>query len=204
MSTIDLLKFVFGIILSVVVFILSREINYNKIASVEPQWRNLLKNIEEVYNANLKIKENYEKYQKLAQDYERLRQEVFPSIKESSNEVFMSIILKKLENVVTDVRNSSKDNEFKLNNINFGTISNRNIGASEGNEGIAVRSTEITMSLSGKYSTIVKFLGKLSDSEKIGSIIRVKTISFSPSSRDIGKSPVNNVNLTIEMIQIIR
>ncbi|MCS7243195.1 MAG: hypothetical protein RMJ36_00435 [Candidatus Calescibacterium sp.] len=204
MTIADLLKFVGGIIVAVIFAFLSFQINYSPVVEREASWQEQLKRAQEIYQASIQIKQDYEKYQKMAEEYERLRNEVFPQSKGANNEAFMSLILKNLEGIVTDVRNSSKDKDFKLNNINFGAISNRNIGASEESEGIAVRSTEITMSLNGKYSTIIKFLRELSDTNKIGALIRIKTISFSPSTRDVGKSPTNSINITLEMIQIIR
>ncbi|MCX7759224.1 MAG: hypothetical protein N2169_06430 [bacterium] len=204
MTIADLLKFVGGIIVAAIFAFLSFQINYSPVVERETSWQEQLKKAQEIYQASMQIKQDYEKYQKMAEEYEKLRTEVFPQSKGGNNEMFMSLILKNLEGIVTDVRNSSKDKDFKLNNINFGAISNRNIGASEESEGIAVRSTEITMSLNGKYSTIIKFLRELSDTNKIGALIRIKTISFAPTTRDVGKSPNNSINVTLEMIQIIR
>ncbi|MCS6955095.1 MAG: hypothetical protein NZM44_01915 [Candidatus Calescibacterium sp.] len=204
MTIADLLKFVGGIIIAAIFAFLSFQINYSPVVEREASWQEQLKKAQEIYQASMQIKQDYEKYQKMAEEYEKLRTEVFPQSKGGNNEMFMSLILKNLEGIVTDVRNSSKDKDFKLNNINFGAISNRNIGASEESEGIAVRSTEITMSLNGKYSTIIKFLRELSDTNKIGALIRIKTISFAPTTRDVGKSPNNSINVTLEMIQIIR
>ncbi|MFN3788117.1 MAG: hypothetical protein ACK4SW_06930 [Sulfurihydrogenibium azorense] len=203
MTTFDLLKIVLGIIVALIASFISYQINYTPLIDKESLWKKQLEDAKKIYEASMQVKKEYEKYQKLAADYEKLRQEVFPS-KTEGEQVFMSSVLKKIENIVTEVRNNSKDKDFKLSNINFGAISNRNIGAKEDSEGIAVRSTEITMSISGKYSTIVIFLREISDVNKMGGLVRVKTISFSPSSKEVGKSPVNNVSLTLEMIQIIR
>ncbi len=202
MTLADLFKFIGGLVAAVVVAFFSYQINYSPVVERKVKWQEQLKKAEEIYNSSIQIKKDYEKYQKMAEEYEKLRNEVFP--KGNTNELFMSMILKNLEGIVTDVRKNTNDKEFKLSNINFGAISNRNIGASEESEGIAVRSTEITMSLNGKYSTIIRFLKELSDSQKIGALIRIKTISFSPSSKEVGKSPVNSVNITLEMIQVIR
>lgn len=202
MTLADLFKFIGGLVAAVVVAFFSYQINYSSVVERKVKWQEQLKKAEEIYNSSIQIKKDYEKYQKMAEEYEKLRNEVFP--KGNTNELFMSMILKNLEGIVTDVRKNTNDKEFKLSNINFGAISNRNIGASEESEGIAVRSTEITMSLNGKYSTIIRFLKELSDSQKIGALIRIKTISFSPSSKEVGKSPVNSVNITLEMIQVIR
>lgn len=203
MTVFDILKVVLGIVLALVVGFLSYQINYSPLIEKEASWKKQLEDAKKIYEASMQVKQQYEKYQKLASDYEKLRQEVFPS-KVENEQAFMSSVLKRIENIVTEVRNNSKDKDFKLSNINFGAISNRNIGAGEDSEGIAVRSTEITISLAGKYSTIVSFLREISDTNKMGGLVRIKTISFSPSSREIGKSPVNSVNLTLEMIQIIR
>lgn len=202
MTLADLFKFIGGLVAAVVVAFFSYQINYSPVVERKVKWQEQLKKAEEIYNSSIQIKKDYEKYQKMAEEYEKLRNEVFP--KGNTNELFMSMILKNLEGIVTDVRKNTNDKEFKLSNINFGAISNRNIGASEESEGIAVRSTEITMNLNGKYSTIIRFLKELSDSQKIGALIRIKTISFSPSSKEVGKSPVNSVNITLEMIQVIR
>lgn len=202
MTLADLFKFIGGLVAAVVVAFFSYQINYSPVVERKVKWQEQLKKAEEIYNSSIQIKKDYEKYHKMAEEYEKLRNEVFP--KGNTNELFMSMILKNLEGIVTDVRKNTNDKEFKLSNINFGAISNRNIGASEESEGIAVRSTEITMSLNGKYSTIIRFLKELSDSQKIGALIRIKTISFSPSSKEVGKSPVNSVNITLEMIQVIR
>lgn len=202
MTLADLFKFIGGLLAAAIVAFFSYQINYSPVVERKVKWQEQLKNAEDIYNSSIQIKKDYEKYQKMAEEYEKLRNEVFP--KGNTNELFMSMILKNLEGIVTDVRKNTNDKEFKLSNINFGAISNRNIGASEESEGIAVRSTEITMSLNGKYSTIIRFLKELSDSQKIGALIRIKTISFSPSSKEVGKSPVNSVNITLEMIQLIR
>lgn len=202
MTLADLFKFIAGLVAAVVVAFFSYQINYSPVVERKVKWQEQLKKAEEIYNSSIQIKKDYEKYQKMAEEYEKLRNEVFP--KGNTNELFMSMILKNLEGIVTDVRKNTNDKEFKLSNINFGAISNRNIGASEESEGIAVRSTEITMNLNGKYSTIIRFLKELSNSQKIGALIRIKTISFSPSSKEVGKSPVNSVNITLEMIQVIR
>ncbi len=202
MTLADLFKFIGGLVAAVVVAFFSYQINYSPVVERKVKWQEQLKKAEEIYNSSIQIKKDYEKYQKMAEEYEKLRNEVFP--KGNTNELFMSMILKNLEGIVTDVRKNTNDKEFKLSNINFGAISNRNIGASEESEGIAVRSTEITMNLNGKYSTIIRFLKELSNSQKIGALIRIKTISFSPSSKEVGKSPVNSVNITLEMIQVIR
>lgn len=203
MTVFDILKIVLGVVFAFVVGFISFQINYTPLIEKESLWKKQFEDAKKIYESSYQVKQEYEKYQQLASDYEKLRQEVFPSKGESEN-TFMSSVLKKIENVVTEVRNNSKDKDFKLSNINFGAISNRNIGAGEDTEGIAVRSTEITMSLTGKYSTIVSFLREISDINKMGGLVRIKTISFSPSSKEVGKSPSNNVNLTLEMIQIIR
>ncbi|MFN4219404.1 MAG: hypothetical protein ACK4GJ_00590 [bacterium] len=203
MTIFDILKIVLGVVFTLVVGFLSYQINYVPLVEKESLWKKQLEDAKKIYEASMQVKQQYEKYQKLASEYEKLRQEFFPS-KTEGEQLFMSSVLKRIENIVTEVRNNSKDKDFKLSNINFGAISNRNIGAKEDTEGIAVRSTEITMSISGKYSTIVIFLREISDVNKMGGLVRIKTISFSPSSKEVGKSPVNNVALTLEMIQIIR
>lgn len=202
MTLADFFKFILGLLAAAIVAFFSYQINYSPVVERKVKWQEQLKKAEEIYNSSMQIKKDYERYQKMAEEYEKLRNEVFP--KGNTNELFMSMILKNLEGIVTDVRKTTNDKEFKLSNINFGAISNRSIGASEESEGIAVRSTEITMSLNGKYSTIINFLKELSDSQKIGALIRIKTISFSPSSREVGKSPVNSISITLEMIQVIR
>lgn len=203
MTAVDLLKFFGGIVVAIIIAFLSYQVNYTPVMEKESLWKKQLEEAQKIYQASMQIKQQYEKYQKIASDYEKLRQEVFPTKSESS-EAFMSSILKKLEEIVTEVRNTSKDKDFKLSSINFGAISNRNVGGGEEGEGIAIRSTEITMSISGKFSSVVAFLREISNTDKIGGLVRIKTISFSPGSKEIGKSPANNVNITLEMIQIIR
>lgn len=205
MTLFDLFKIIGGIIAAGIFAFFSFQVNYTPVVEREAKWQEQLKKVQEIYQESKKIKDQYDKYQKMTSEYEKLKSEVFPNLKAGTNtEAFMSIVLKNLEGIVTEVRNTSKDKDFKLSNINFGAISNRNIGASEETEGIAVRSTEITMTLSGKYSTIIRFLKELSDMNKIGALIRVKNISFSPASREVGKSPNNSINITLEMIQVIR
>ncbi|MEN3015075.1 MAG: hypothetical protein ABDH21_03335 [bacterium] len=204
MNAFDLIKFLIGIVAAIGVFFLSWRFNYDPLIQKENAWKEELKKAQELYDMTIKVRNDYEKYQKIAEEYEKLKEQFFPSMKEGTNEMFMSTILKSLEEIVTRVRNESKDKDFKLNNISFGTISNRSIGSGEEGEGIAVRSTEITMSLSGKYATVVRFIKALSDINKIGALIRIKNISFSPTSREVGKSPVSSISITLEMLQIIR
>ena len=58
------------------------------------------------------------------------------------------------------------------------------------------------MSLTGRYSTIIYFLRQLSDQNKVGNLVRIKTVSFFPSNVQVGKSPVLSVSLTLETIEI--
>jgi len=205
MTVFDLLKLLGGVILAVVLVYFSWQSNYKPVNDKAEQWKKALDEAQKVYDASRKIKEEYDKYQKLSEEYSKLRQEFFGSSQSSGQEVFMSDFLKKLENIVVEVRENTKDNTFKVSNIRFGSITNRNIGSGEeGAEGIMIRSSELSLSISGKYSTIIRFIKELSNKDKAGSLSRIKTISFSPGEREVGKSPVNNVSLTIEMIQILR
>jgi len=205
MTVFDLLKLLGGVILAVVAGYFSWQFNYKPVNDKAEEWKKALEEAQKVYDNGIRIKQEYDKYQKLSEEYSKLRQEFFGTNQPSAQEIFISDFLKRLENIVIEVRQNTKDNNFKLSNISFGSIANRNIGSGEDSaEGIMIRSSELSLSISGNYSTIIRFIKEISNKDKVGSLCRIKTISFSPSAKEVGKSPVNNVSLTIEMIQILR
>jgi hypothetical protein len=204
MTTLDLMKLLGGVIVAALVGFFSYQNNYKPVDEMAQKWNDALKQAQEVYEASKRIKEDYDRYQKLSGEYNQLKQEYFGSSQSTDQDVFMSALLRNLENIVVEVRDKSKDNSFKLTNIRFGTISTRNIGGAEDQEGIPVRTFELSLNLTGKYSTIIQFFKELSNKDKVGSLIRIKTVSFSPTSVEVGKSPVNSVSVSIEMIQLLR
>ncbi|MGB9638641.1 MAG: hypothetical protein ACPL1F_05035, partial [bacterium] len=166
------------------------------------EWENTQKKLEEYKTKVDQVKNRFNEVQNILNKYEELSRVLQVSSTSNKNQGFISFTLKNIEKIINEVREQTKDKDFKLSNINFGSISNRTIGGSENATGISIKSTEITMSITGKYSTIIYFLKQLSNQNKVGTLIRVKTISFSPSNVEVGKSPTLSVSLTIENIEI--
>ncbi|MGC8734393.1 MAG: hypothetical protein ACP5RD_05075 [bacterium] len=196
--------------LSILVFIvvvvlsafLSWQYNYAPVVKNKMEWENTQKKLEEYKTKVDQVKNRFNEVQNILNKYEELSRVLQVSSTSNKNQGFISFTLKNIEKIINEVREQTKDKDFKLSNINFGSISNRTIGGSENTTGISIKSTEITMSITGKYSTIIYFLKQLSNQNKVGTLIRVKTISFSPSNVEVGKSPTLSVSLTIENIEI--
>jgi len=193
------------LILTIVVFLagfLSWQYNYAPIIKNKAEWENSLNDLKNYKNNVENIKKRFNEVQDILNKYEELNRVLQVSTSSNQKQGFISLTLKNIEKIINQVREQTKDKDFKLSNINFGSIGSRTIGGSENMAGISIKSTEITMSLTGKYSTIIYFLRQLSDQNKVGNLVRIKTVSFSPSNVQVGKSPVLSVSLTLETIEI--
>jgi hypothetical protein len=193
------------LVLMIVVFLagfLSSQYNYVPIIKNKSEWENSLNALRDYKNKVEDIKNRFNEVQDILNKYEELNKVLQVSTSSNQKQGFISFTLKNIEKIINDVREQTKDKDFKLSNINFGNIGSRTIGGSENTAGISIKSTEITMSLTGKYSTIIYFLKQLSDQSKVGSLVRIKTVSFSPSNVEVGKSPVLSTSLTLETIEI--
>jgi hypothetical protein len=193
------------LVLVIVVFLavfLSWQYNYVPIIKNKSEWENSLNALRDYKNKVENIKKRFNEVQYILNKYEELNKVLQVSTSSNKKQGFISFTLKNIEKIINEVREQTKDKDFKLSNINFGSISSRTIGGSENTPGISIKSTEITMSLSGRYSTIIYFLRQLSDQNKVGSLVRIKTVSFSPSNVEVGKSPVLSASLTLETIEI--
>ncbi len=193
------------IVLIIVVFLagfLSWQYNYAPIKKNKAEWENSLNALRDYKNKVEDVKNRFNEVQDILNKYEELNKVLQVSTSPNQKQGFISLTLKNIEKIINEVREQTKDKDFKLSNINFGSIGSRTIGGNENMPGISIKSTEITMSLSGKYSTIIYFLRQLSDQNKVGNLVRIKTVSFSPSNVQVGKSPVLSVNLTLETIEI--
>jgi len=193
------------LVLMIVIFLtafLSWQYNYAPVSKNKAEWENNFNALKDYKNKVEDIKNRFNEVQNILNKYEELNKVLQVSTSSKQKQGFISFTLKNIEKIINEVREQTKDKNFKLSNINFGSIGSRTIGGSENNSGISIKSTEITMSLTGKYSTIIYFLKQLSDQGKVGSLIRIKSISFSPSNVQVGKSPVLSVSLTLETIEI--
>jgi hypothetical protein len=195
------------LVLIIVIFLsgfLSWQYYYNtlEIGKRKSEWEKSLNVLKDYKTKVENIKNRFNEVQDILNKYEELNKVLQISTSSNQKQGFISFTLKNIEKVINEVREQTKDKDFKLSNINFGSIGSRTIGGSENTAGIGIKSTEITMSLTGKYSTIIYFLKQLSDKNKVGNLVRIKTISFSPSNVEVGKSPVLSTNLTIETIEI--
>jgi Tfp pilus assembly protein PilO len=193
------------LVLMIVVFLagfLSWQYNYVPIIKNKAEWENSLKELREYRNKVEDIKNRFNEVQNILNKYDELKKVLQVSTSSNRKQGFISFTLKNIEKIINEVREQTKDKNFKLSNINFGSIGSRTIGGSENTPGISIKSTEITMSLTGKYSTIIYFLRQLADQNKVGSLVRIKTVSFSPSKVEVGKSPVLSASLTLETIEI--
>jgi hypothetical protein len=193
------------IVLMIVVFLagfLSWQYNYAPIKKNKSEWENSLDALRDYKNKVEDVKNRFNEVQDILNKYEELNKVLQVSTSPNQKQGFISLTLKNIEKIINEVREQTKDKDFKLSNINFGSIGSRTIGGNENVPGISVKSTEITMSLTGKYSTIIYFLRQLSDQNKVGNLVRIKTVSFSPSNVQVGKSPVLSVSLTLETIEI--
>jgi Tfp pilus assembly protein PilO len=189
----------------IVVFLagfLSWQYNYAPIKKNKAEWENILNDLKNYKNNVENIKKRFNEVQDILNKYEELNRVLQVSTSSNQKQGFISLTLKNIEKIINEVREQTKDRDFKLSNINFGSIGSRTIGGSENTAGISIKSTEITMSLTGRYSTIIYFLRQLSDQNKVGNLVRIKTVSFSPSNVEVGKSPVLSVSLTLETIEI--
>ncbi|MCX7870524.1 MAG: hypothetical protein N2485_02985 [bacterium] len=180
----------------------SWQYNYAPVLQNKAKWENIQKQLIDYQNKVKNIKDRFNEVQNILNKYEELSKVLQSSSVSNQKQGFISITLKNIEKIINEVREKTKDKDFKLSNINFGSISSRTIGGGENSTGISIKATEITMSLTGKYSTIIDFLKQLSDQNKVGSLVRIKTISFSPSNVQVGKSPTLNVSLIMETIEI--
>lgn len=193
------------LVLMIVVFLagfLSWQYNYAPIIKNKAEWENSLNDLKNYKNNVENIKKRFNEVQNILNKYEELNRVLQVSTSSNQKQGFVSLTLKNIEKIINEVREQTKDRDFKLSNINFGSIGSRTIGGSENTAGISIKSTEITMSLTGRYSTIIYFLKQLSDQNKVGNLVRIKTVSFSPSNVQVGKSPVLSVSLTLETIEI--
>jgi len=193
------------LVLIIVVFLagfLSWQYNYVPIVKNKTEWENSLNDLRDYKNKVEDVKNRFNEVQDILNKYEELNKVLQVSPSSNQKQGFISLTLKNIEKIINEVREQTKDRDFKLSNINFGSIGSRTIGGNENVPGISIKSTEITMSLNGKYPTIIYFLKQLSDQNKVGSLVRIKTVSFSPSNVEVGKSPVLSVSLTLETIEI--
>lgn len=200
------MNIVVGVLVFIVVVILSAflswQYNYAPVVKNKIEWENTQKKLDEYKSKVDQVKNRFDEVQNILNKYEELSKVLQISSGSNKKQGFISFTLKNIEKIINEVREQTKDKDFKLSNINFGSIGSRTIGGSENNAGITIKSTEITMSITGKYSTIIYFLKQLSDQNKVGALIRVKTVSFSPSNVEVGKTPTLSVSLTIENIEI--
>jgi hypothetical protein len=193
------------LVLVIVVFLsgfLSWQYNYVPVNKNKSEWESSLNDLKNYKNKVEDIKNRFTEVQDILNKYEELNKVLQGTTSSNQKQGFISLTLKNIEKIINEVRDQTKDKDFKLSNINFGSIGSRTIGGNDNVAGISIKSTEITMALTGKYSTIIYFLKQLSDQGKVGNLIRIKSVSFSPSNVEVGKSPSLSINLTIETIEI--
>ncbi len=112
----------------------------------------------------------------------------------SSKEGFISSLLKDFEQLIAEL--SLTDNSVTVSNLNLGNLTTTTVGDEEEGGSFATLSVPVRITMTAKYSTIIKFIDALGQL-KLRKMVRINALRLSASRPKPGESPTLRVNITL-------